>query len=62
MNQLYPIIRRPRRTLHTDIRQDATPVVTVCPHCGRSSAEPAVPAPEPPKTPDAEIVSHGDAE
>jgi hypothetical protein len=61
MNGMYPIIRRKRQTLETAIVLAATPAATVCPHCGRSSAEPAVPAPEPPKTPDAEIVSHVDA-
>ena len=37
MNGLHPIIRRPRRSL----QPDALPAVTICPHCGRSSAEPA---------------------
>ena len=45
MDQLLPIIQRKRRPLQTAILPesvpDGPPAVTVCPHCGRSLAEPA---------------------
>jgi hypothetical protein len=38
MNKLFPNIRRQRNPL-----LPVEPVPTVCPHCGRSSAEPVQP-------------------
>gem|GEM_PF-3985876 len=39
MDKRYPNIRRKRKPL-----LPAEPVPTICPHCGRSSAEPVKPA------------------
>jgi hypothetical protein len=39
MNGLYQIVQRKRRPLQTATMLETPPVVTVCPHCGRSSAE-----------------------
>jgi hypothetical protein len=35
---LYPIIRRKRQPLETATIPETPPLVTICPHCGRSSA------------------------
>jgi hypothetical protein len=50
VNGLYPILRRQRRALQAATEPDPLPVVTVCPHCGRSSAEP-VSVPDEPTVP-----------
>ena len=55
MVKSYPNIRRKRKPL-----LPVEPVATICPHCGRSSAEPVTlppPPPEKPKPDDAEITS-----
>jgi hypothetical protein len=40
MNELLPIIRRQRRSLQTATTPVNQQVEPICPHCGRSAAEP----------------------
>jgi hypothetical protein len=56
MDHLYPILRRQRRALAAATEPDARPVVTVCPHCGRSSGEP-VSGPDAPTVPAKSVPS-----
>jgi hypothetical protein len=56
MNLPYPNIRRKRKPL-----LPVEPVPTVCPHCGRSSAEPVKPAAETPPVAPEKITTPDDA-
>jgi len=46
MDKTYPNIRRKRKPL-----LPPEPAPTICPHCGRSSAEPVTVSPPPPEKP-----------
>jgi len=63
MNGLpHPIIHRKRQSLEPAIVVAVPAGVTVCPHCGRSSAEPVVPAAEQPKVTDAKTIHQNESE
>ena len=52
MCKMYPYIHRKRKSLEPATVPAVPPVVSVCPHCGRSSDEPVLkdvqkPSPEP---------------